>query len=113
MDFKLYFHSISYPKESVSETKHLHYYPVHGSDPQLGITNRRSHNPKLLSKNRGSLFAVLKHFQLEASNQLCRLQFQNYPAKMTFNAYFTQGLKKMVHEELQMQEAKTNTTNKK
>lgn len=57
MDFKFCFHSISYPKESVSETKYLHYYPVkkevvHESDSQLGITNRRSHNPKLVCENR-------------------------------------------------------------
>lgn len=45
-------------------------------------------------KNRRSLFAVLKYFQLEASNQLCVLQFQNYTIQMTFNASFTQGLKK-------------------
>lgn len=44
-------------------------------------------------KTRQSLFVVLKYFQLEASNQLCMLQFQKYPSKRNSNACFTQGLK--------------------
>ena len=113
-DFKFYFHSVSYAKESLSETKYLYYYPVkkevaHESDCQLVIINWASHIPELVCENRQRQFAVLKYFQLEAADHLPMLQFQNHPVKRTLNACFTQTHQSKLQPPLQQTACRSPT----